>query len=387
MIWFWSAAGLLLMAVLVGILRPLIRQPRSGDESGEAVAVFRRQLAEVEVDAAQGRLAADAADAARSEIARRLLAAADREAAGATLPTGSPAEMSWRIGAAVGIAAVLPAAAIAIYLWVGAPFPSGGSAAPGQAIQAHDEAELAAAADTLAARAKAEPGNLEDWVMLGRTAAALQRFAEARDAYRRAIALAPDRPELRAELGEVLVLEAEGVVTPAAEAEFAKAGTDPRARYYGAEAALQHGDTNQGAALLRALLADAPADAPWRKLVAQRLAEVMPAAQPTGGEVPASPSGSGPPAAGSSAAGPTAQDIAAAQEMTPQEREAMIRGMVARLAARLEQHPDDKEGWARLAHAYDVLGETGKAAMARNRAAAAVERSATSPATPPAAPR
>ena len=39
----------------------------------------------------------------------------------------------------------------------------------------------------------------------------------------------------------------------------------------------------------------------------------------------------------------------------------MIRGMVERLAARLEQQPDDKEGWARLAHAYDVLGETDKA--------------------------
>jgi cytochrome c-type biogenesis protein CcmH len=47
----------------------------------------------------------------------------------------------------------------------------------------------------------------------------------------------------------------------------------------------------------------------------------------------------------------------------------MIRGMVDRLAARLEQNPNDKEGWARLARAYDVLGETDKAAAARARAA------------------
>jgi cytochrome c-type biogenesis protein CcmH len=378
MIWFWSLAGLLLTAVLAGVLWPLIRQPCSGDESDEAVAVFRRQLAEVDVDAAQGRLAPETASAARTEIARRLLAAADREALGATSPTGNPVDTSWRIGAAVGIAAVLPSAAIAIYLWVGDPLAIGSSAAPERAMQAHDEVELAGAADTLAARAKADPGNLEDWVMLGRTTALLERFAEARDAYRRAIALAPDRPELRAELGEVLVLQAEGVVTPAAEAEFAKAGNDPRSRYYIAAAALQHGDTNKGVSLLRALLADAPADAPWRKLVAQRLAEIAPAAQPTGGEaVPF-----GPPVAG-----PTAQDIAAAQEMTPQERAAMIRGMVARLAARLQQHPDDKEGWARLAHAYDVLGQTDKAEMARSRAAAAAERPAASPANPPAVPR
>jgi len=49
----------------------------------------------------------------------------------------------------------------------------------------------------------------------------------------------------------------------------------------------------------------------------------------------------------------------------------MIRGMVDRHAARLEQNPNDKDGWARLAHAYEVLGETDKAQAARARAAAA----------------
>ena len=49
----------------------------------------------------------------------------------------------------------------------------------------------------------------------------------------------------------------------------------------------------------------------------------------------------------------------------------MIRGMVDRLAARLEQNPNDKDGWTRLAHAYDVLGEAEKAEAARARAAQA----------------
>jgi cytochrome c-type biogenesis protein CcmH len=56
--------------------------------------------------------------------------------------------------------------------------------------------------------------------------------------------------------------------------------------------------------------------------------------------------------------------------MSPEARAAMIRGMVARLAARLERHPDDPDGWARLAHAYDVLGEPERAQEARARAAA-----------------
>jgi cytochrome c-type biogenesis protein CcmH len=373
MIWFCCAAGLLVAAVLAGLLRPLLRRPRRGDENGEAVAIFRGQLAEVEADAAQGRLTPEAAAAAGAEIARRLLAAADREAAAATLPAGSASEMSWRIGAAVGVAAVLPIAAVAIYLWVGAPLATRGTAAADDALQTHAQVELAAAADALASRVKADPGNLEDWIMLARSSASLQRFAAARDAYRHAIALAPDRPEAHAELGETLVLEADGVVTPSAAAEFAQAGSDPRARYYTAEAALQHGDRTKAVSLLRALLADAPADAPWREPVARRLAEIAPGTAP-GGAASAAPTG------------PNAQDIAAAQAMSPEARAAMIRGMVARLAARLEQHPDDREGWARLARAYDVLGETEKAKVARNRAAAAAPP-AGSPAAAAAPPR
>jgi cytochrome c-type biogenesis protein CcmH len=353
MILFWSAAGLLLAAVLAGLLWPLLRRPRGGGEDAAAVAVFRRQFAQLEADAAEGRLAPEAEAAARDEIARRLLASAGRGAEDAAMTAGGPAEASWRIGAAIAISALVPAAAIALYLWVGAPLAPSGSAAAETAIEAHQAAELAAAADALAARVKADPKDLQAWLMLARTATALERLAEARDAYRRAIALAPDRPELHAELGEVLVLEAAGVVTPAATAEFGQAGTDVRARYYLAEAALQQGDTAKGESLLRALLADAPAEAPWRKFVAERLARLAPAS-----------------AAGAAAAGPSAQDVAAAAAMSPAARDAVIRGMVARLAARLEQHPDDPDGWTRLAHAYDVLGEPQQAAAARARAAA-----------------
>ena len=59
--------------------------------------------------------------------------------------------------------------------------------------------------------------------------------------------------------------------------------------------------------------------------------------------------------------GPTPEDIAAAEAMSDEDRAAMIDGMVAGLAARLEDEPDDLAGWLRLAHAYNVLGETDKA--------------------------
>jgi cytochrome c-type biogenesis protein CcmH len=297
-----------------------------------------------------------------------MLAAADREREQGEFSAANPGEVSWRIGAAVGVAGLLPAAALAIYFAVGAPAASNPPAAAGTARGAdpHDITELAAAADQLKARLEREPDHPEGWVLLGRTLASLERFGEAREAYGRAIALMPGEPQLHAELGEVLVLGAGGTVTPAAEAEFAKSGNDPRARFYSAEAALQRGDNVAAKAGLQALLADTPADAPWRKVVAARLAEIAP------GE---------PPAGARASAGPNAQDLSAAQSMSPEERQAMIRGMVDRLAARLEQQPDDKEGWARLARAYDVLGETDKAEAARARAVAVGAPGQASPST------
>jgi cytochrome c-type biogenesis protein CcmH len=357
MIWFWVVAALLVLVALAALLGPLVwRAGKVADEGKAAVAMFRRQLAEIDTELAQGRLASDEAVAARTETTRRMLAAADRERGADGLAVADPAEASWRVGAAVGIAGLLPAAAIAIYFAVGAPSainpPAAVSATRGTGQ--HDVTQLAAAADQLKERLERDPDHFEGWVLLGRTLASLQRFNEAREAYGRAIALKPEEPQLHAELGEVLVLAARGTVTPSAEAEFAKSGNDPRARFYGAEAAVQRGDGAAAKTALQALLTDAPADAPWRKIVAARLAEIAPDE-----------------ATANAAAGPNAQDVAAAQSMSREERQAMIRGMVERLAARLEQQPNDKEGWARLARAYDVLGDPEKAQAARARADAA----------------
>ena len=359
MMWFWVIAALLVLVALAALLRPLVSRTVRGAGDNEAtIEIFRRQLADIDTDLAQGRLLPDEAAAARAELTRRLLAEADRESKESDLAATSPTELSWRIGAALGVAGLLPAAALAVYFAVGAPaaINSPAAANASRAAAPRDSAEVAAAVDQLKARLEHDPDHVEGWTLLGRTLTRLQRFAEAREAYGRAIGLKPDEPELHAELGEVLVLGARGTVTSAAMAEFAKSGNDPRARFYGAEAALQRGDAAAAKTTLQALLADAPADAPWRKLVAARLAQIAP---------------DDPQASSKALTGPTPQDVDAAQSMSPEERMAMIRGMVERLAARLEQNPGDKEGWTRLARAYEVLGEADKAQAARARATAA----------------
>jgi cytochrome c-type biogenesis protein CcmH len=65
-----------------------------------------------------------------------------------------------------------------------------------------------------------------------------------------------------------------------------------------------------------------------------------------------------------SAPGPTADDIAAAGKMAPEDRSAMVRGMVERLAERLQRDGSDIDGWLRLVRAYTVIGDRGKAISA-----------------------
>lgn len=68
--------------------------------------------------------------------------------------------------------------------------------------------------------------------------------------------------------------------------------------------------------------------------------------------------------------GPSAEDMRAAERMTPEERQEMIRGMVEGLAERLEENPGDLAGWLRLGRAQAVLGELDKSADAYGRAVA-----------------
>lgn len=65
--------------------------------------------------------------------------------------------------------------------------------------------------------------------------------------------------------------------------------------------------------------------------------------------------------------GPTDADVAAASQLSEAERADMIEGMVAGLAARLAEQPNDPDGWVMLIRSYRTLGNEEKAAEALNR--------------------
>ena len=100
----------------------------------------------------------------------------------------------------------------------------------------------------------------------------------------------------------------------------------------------QDGKRAEALALWQGLLADTGPQDSWRPALEAQIASLSPGA-------------------------PVLSDdqVAAAQSMTSEDRENMIRGMVDGLEARLKSAPADLEGWQRLIKARAVLGEMDKA--------------------------
>lgn len=359
---FWILAGLLSAGVVFTLAIPLLRRRSGPVEEHPDLAVYRDQLAEVEREVARGLLPAAEAASARLEIQRRLLAAA------ATVETTARFRPHARaLGAAV-LLLLLPAAAIAIYLDLGSPaLPALPFAA--RAPEAPLDQQLAALVDQLKARMEANPEDPKGWILLGQTEGKLGRYVDSAEAYGRAIArlLATHQPVpalLPSLQGEALTAAAGGDVTPSAQKAFQAAlAIDPkeaRARFYLALAESQAGHPDSALAQWVALEADSPADAPWRAMLAS---EIEITARKLGRD-PATLPGRKPPLSPSSAAGPTEEDIAKAAAMTPAQRATFIDGMVAGLAQRLKDHPEDVDGWLRLADAEDKLGRPEEALTA-----------------------
>jgi cytochrome c-type biogenesis protein CcmH len=335
----WFVFALMTAAAIFAVLWPLSRSRQPQNDGSEA-AVYKDQLSEIDRDLAGGLIGTSEAEAARVEISRRLLAAADRQ-------RDPPVASSLKLRRSVTVLALLglPIMAVAFYLPLGSPglgdFPL---------AQRARAPEVAQPLDNLVAQVEAHleknPTDGRGWNVLAPVLARLGRYDDAVRAFRNSITYNGDSADRRADLGEALAAAAGGVVTSEAKAEFERAvalnADEVKASYFLGLAAEQDGRGADAASIWRAMLAKAPADAPWRPLVQAALVRV-------GG-----------------ATAPKLSDdaMAAAKDMSETDRGAMIRGMVERLASRLKQNGGDVEGWLRLVRAYMVMGDRDKARSA-----------------------
>jgi cytochrome c-type biogenesis protein CcmH len=360
---FWLISTMLCSAAAVGISIPLIRRFDKGNSGSIDTAIYQDQLKEVEKDLELGTINVPEAESAKVEIQRRLTASEK------TFVDVRPVSNGWRNIALAASAGLVILGGANLYNIMGSPdLPSAVSqpqqaAAPAAAPQAEVvAAQPAAPAATsasnpgqvdamiakLTARLQANPKDAEGWRMLGWSQFNLGHYPESADAYTKALELDPNNVDYKSAYAESLVQMTQGIVTPKALAliadVLAKQPKDSRARFYDALSHEQSGD--QAGALDRwlALLADTPADAGWRDDVKQRITDL---AKATGRDVTAA------------LALPSLAPATAApqQTMGQPEKDAMVAGMIAKLAAKLEANPKDRDGWAMMIRSLTVSGD------------------------------
>jgi cytochrome c-type biogenesis protein CcmH len=349
----WFVLALMTAAAIFAVLWPLSRRD-DALRSGSDVAVYRDQLDEIRRDQAVGLIGDSEAAAAQVEVSRRLIAAAD---AAAAAPQAAPAATMARRRRAVAVAALvlLPAGAIALYLLVGSP------TLPGQPLASRGPEERQSIAQMVAqveAHLAKNPNEGRGWEVVAPIYLRMGRFDDAVKARRLALELNGATAERHSGLGEALTAAANGVVTAEALAQFKAAlaleAEHVKARFFLGLAAEQDGRVNEAVTAWRALLDGAPPGAPWAEFVRAELMRL------TGGP-------SGAPSIGPSG-GPSEDQVAAAADLPPDQRIAMIKGMVERLAERLGKDGSDIDGWLRLVRSYMVLGERERARAAAGEA-------------------
>jgi cytochrome c-type biogenesis protein CcmH len=214
----------------------------------------------------------------------------------------------------------------------------------------------------------------KDWRVVGWAYLENGKAEESAAAYRRAAEIEPGNAENWSSLGEALQVSSRRAV-PEAQAAFERAlkldPSDPRARYFLAVQKDLRGDHKGAVEDWLAFLKDTPPGAPWEADLRRNIEQTAARHKiDLAGRLP--PPGAAP-AATAAIPGPTPEQLAAASSIPPGEQDAMVAGMVERLATRLKQNPRDADGWIRLMRSRMVLGQTKAANEALRSGLAAFE--------------
>jgi cytochrome c-type biogenesis protein CcmH len=284
MLLFWSIATLLVALTLGMLLWPLLRGHHvaiAPDDDTAAIAVYRDQKRALDAECAAGAITPSERDATLAELARRV-----SEDVPATVRAPSPAsaegtaapapKRAWVL--ALALMLLVPAAAFTLYQRLGNPVAALAATATDGAGHEMSERQIAAMVESLAQRLKQRPDDADGWVLLAHSYQALERFAEAADAYAHADALMPNNASLLADYADTLAMaqgrRLEGA--PAALIQRALA-IDPKhkkALALAATVALETRDLDTSIAYWRRLAAELPAGSDEARQVADVIAEV-----------------------------------------------------------------------------------------------------------------
>ena len=352
----WPILAVMTLAAMAAVWWPLARRQQSV-RSGSDVAVYRDQLDEIDRDEAASLIGGVEAEAARVEVSRRLIAAAEAAKLVSAVAAPAPAR-SYRWATLAAAIIVLPLGAGLVYFSLGSPnlVPvSMNAEASGKQLPEGIEQTVAEVEKYL----EANPKNGRGWELLAPVYLRLGRFDDAVRARRNALEIFGPDPARLGDLGEAIVVASNGVVTPEAKGLFERANAadpeDVMAQYYLGLNAKQEGRRDEAVKRWAALVSSAREGAEWLPMVKSALARVD-EKEPT-----------------FVAAAPSAAAVA-----PPEHNGDAIEAMVARLAERLKKDGSDVPGWIQLVRSYRVLGRTAQAntAVADAHAALASDREA-----------
>lgn len=355
---FWAVAAGLAVAVALVLIASMRRAPGVAPRTSDAdLAVYKDQLAEIERDLTRGTIGTEEAARLRAEVGKRVIEADRARQVGETLSAARPTGLL----AALILGLVLPGG-LAVYWWLGAP--------------GYPDMALVPRLEALDARIAARPGQEAELATLGKPRdttkdqrlgtelAAVTDLAALEEQFRtvfesgdlqaavrvqeRILALRGNQSTANdhANMALALVAEAQGYVSPEAEAELRASlqrdMTNELARYLVGEMFLQGGRYDQTFRFWRPLAEGGTPGSPWVASIRERIGQVAELAGiryslPTAGD------------------GPSAEDMAAAGEMSPEDRQQMIEGMVAQLSDRLAVDGGSVEDWNKLIRSLAVL--------------------------------
>lgn len=196
---FILSAFALTALVVATVVWSLMRNRRVEEFSQDKAntKIYQLQLLDLEKEHAQGVISSSSFERSRAELLGRML----EDTALTEANTGQKTQRAWV--SAIVMAVFLPVAGMSTYMWLGQPQGLEPQRVANE--QSDNFANLEGMAASLAQKLEANPGNPEQWVMLGRTYRALSQFEKALPAYEKSLELGQN-DDVALERAEVIAL-------------------------------------------------------------------------------------------------------------------------------------------------------------------------------------
>lgn len=213
---FWVISGVFIVTALLFVVPTLLRNRNTQQEDlahdAVNITVYRDQLIELDNDLQNDILTREQYSKSKQELQQRMLQ---------DVPEGEKViikknKRTYNIVTSVIITLTLPLAAVFLYLVIGDTrglLPQAQLANATQMNRGGDSPmghDFSSVLDNLVARLNKNPEDIEGWIMLGRTYAIMERYAEASNTYAKLTELVPNNPQILSDYADVLAMQNQG---------------------------------------------------------------------------------------------------------------------------------------------------------------------------------